>query len=254
MMWKAIGKSIAGTSHIAVNKPCEDALSFTVATNDKEEEALLCCISDGAGSASHAATASNLVATRATELLERTIRENQITEATVYKVAETIYDELQQMASENNTPISEFAATMLACVITPRTSAFLQIGDGAIVRKNETGNYHLIWWPQTGEYHNTTFFLVDDEHMPNLKVLITDEPTAEVALLTDGLQMLALSVETQNAYQPFFEGLFAPLRHATDKDKISLLNGKLKEWLNSPAINNRTDDDKTLFLATRLAP
>jgi len=254
MTWKAIGKSVAGTSHIAVEKPCEDALCYTVAKNAWSAEALVCCVSDGAGSAAYASAASTHIATRAAELLEHVFLEDTFSEASVFKVAETIYDELQQMAEENGVPISEYAATMLACVLTPETSVFLQIGDGAIVRKNETGAYQLIWWPQTGEYHNTTFFLVDNANMPNLKVLITDDRTTEVALLTDGLQMLALSVETQNAHQPFFDGLFAPLRHAADADKISVLNGKLEEWLNSAAINNRTDDDKTLFLATRLAP
>lgn len=254
MTWKAIGKSITGTSHIAVDKPCEDALWFTISTNEKGNEALICCVSDGAGSASHAGVASDLIARRATELLERAFKEDVVTEAAVYKVAETIYEELKQMAEENDVPIVEYAATMLACMITPEQSTFLQIGDGAIVRKNENGIYQLVWWPQTGEYHNTTFFLVDDEHMPNLKVLITDDATAEVALLTDGLQMLALSMDSHNAHQPFFEGLFTPLRHATDNNKISVLNSKLEEWLNGAAINNRTDDDKTLFLATRLDP
>jgi hypothetical protein len=74
----------------------------------------------------------------------------------------------------------------------------------------------------------------------------------EVAIFTDGLQMLALNMESRTVHQPFFSDLFRYLRMANDADKVSILNGKLATYLDSPGINGRTDDDKTLFLATRL--
>ena len=42
------------------------------------------------------------------------------------------------------------------------------------------------------------------------------------------------------------------LRMADNNEKINVLNRKLEEYLNGRQINERTDDDKTLFLATRL--
>ena len=254
MMWKAIGKSVTGTSHMAAGRGCEDALNLSLSTGENGEEVLLCCISDGAGSAQYAAYASSHIARRCVELMEEMCMHGDISEAAIFNIAEVIFNELQNEAAHTGSPLEEYAATILACAVTKSKSAFLQIGDGAIVRKGDGGNYQLAWWPHSGEYHNTTSFLVDDANMPNLKVLVTDDPVNEIAMLTDGLQMLALSTETRAAHAPFFEGLFAPLRHATDQRKLETLNEKLGEWLNSPAINNRTDDDKTLFLATRLSP
>ncbi|MBX2907157.1 MAG: protein phosphatase 2C domain-containing protein [Taibaiella sp.] len=251
MIWKAIGKSETGTSHLAVDKGCEDALHFASITDDRGNEILVCCASDGAGSAKQAAFASAYIVKRGVELLSNLCLAESLSEAALYGVAETIYCELKNAANQSGEPIEEYAATMLACVLTPDRSVFMQIGDGAIVRKNDGGTYQVVWWPHSGEYHNTTAFLVDDENMANLHVMVTEESTHEVSILTDGLQMLALSTETRNAHAPFFEALFVPLRQANDEHKLSILGSKLGVWLNSESINSRTDDDKTLFLATR---
>lgn len=251
MIWKAIGKSETGTSHLATGKGCEDALNFVTLCDNDGNELLICCVSDGAGSATKAAYASTYIANRGVALLSNTCLEGNISEAALYSIAETIYTELKYESTQAEQPIEEYAATMLACVLTADRSVFMQIGDGAIVRKTDGGTYQVIWWPHSGEYHNTTAFLVDDENMANLHVMIMDEATLEVSMFTDGLQMLALSTETRNAHPPFFEGLFMPLRQASDEHKLNILSTKLSAWLNSESINARTDDDKTLFLATR---
>lgn len=226
-------------------------MHFASITDNLGDEMLVCCASDGAGSAKQAAYASTYIAKRGVELLSNMCLEGNISEAALYGIAETIYCELKNEANQSGEPIEEYAATMLACVLTPDRSAFMQIGDGAIVRKSEAGTYQVVWWPHSGEYHNTTAFLIDDENMANLHVMVSGESTHEVSILTDGLQMLALSTDTRNAHAPFFEALFVPLRQANDEHKLSILGLKLGVWLNSESINSRTDDDKTLFLATR---
>jgi hypothetical protein len=80
---------------------------------------------------------------------------------------------------------------------------------------------------------------------------VLDERVDEVAIFTDGLQMLALNMEYENVHQPFFKDMYRVLRLADEPAKVDLLNGKLADYLNSNQINDRTDDDKTLFLASR---
>ena len=58
MMWKAIGKSVIGTSHIAAGKKCEDVLQYQITYDSYSEELLICCASDGAGSAKYGAEAA----------------------------------------------------------------------------------------------------------------------------------------------------------------------------------------------------
>jgi hypothetical protein len=46
--------------------------------------------------------------------------------------------------------------------------------------------------------------------------------------------------------------MFKWLRMAGTEEQLATLNEKLQQYLSGDLINQKTDDDKTLFLATRL--
>ncbi len=253
MIWKNIGKSVIGTSHTNAGKLCEDALAFTIITDRIGEEVLIAIASDGAGSASNAKVAAELVTKRAVELFTELIENNKpINEAEVLALVEMLYDELLQLSILEEVPINEYSCTFLGAVVYQQSAVFFQIGDGAIIRDDSNDCYSTIWWPHNGEYINTTSFITDDNNFANLKITIISESINEIAILTDGLQHLSLNNETSTVYQPFFTGLFKWLRFANKDVEVEILNNKLEEYLCSGAINSRTDDDKTLFLATRI--
>jgi hypothetical protein len=253
MTWKTIGQSVAGTSHTATGKPCEDAALYRILTDREGAEVLVCCVSDGAGSALYGGFAAGYTTEKviacATHLTEH---DEELTEGHIYAMAEDIYYGLQQEATACESALDEFSCTLLGCIITSSKSAFFQIGDGAIIRNNGSDTLATVWWPQNGEYHNTTSFLADDSSMSNLRVAIVDDPVDEVALFTDGLQLLALNTENMSVHKPFFDGFFYHLRLATNEETIKMLQARLGNYLNSKVINDRTDDDKTLVLATRI--
>jgi Protein phosphatase 2C len=254
MRWKAIGKSVRGTSHLQSGKPCEDALDYAIITTPLNGEILVCCISDGAGSAKYAAEAAALVTTNTVDYLSKQIMNgNELGEANIIFIAEQVYDELNGIAEQRNEPLNEFSCTFLGCVLFDTKSLFFQIGDGAIIRDDGNNNFVAVWWPQNGEYSNTTSFLIDDHNLCQLKSVVVEDYVQEVALFTDGLQLLTLNNENLSVHQPFFTGMFKWLRMATQTEDLNILNRKLGEYLDSDAINSRTDDDKTLFLATRLS-
>jgi Protein phosphatase 2C len=252
MIWKVIGQSVIGSSHIQSDKTCEDAVHYEI-VNLIEDEALICFVSDGAGSAKYAARASETAVTQGVTILRELISNGvEIDEQHLLALAENIYDKLKEFADELQEPVNEFSCTLLGFVILPEKACFLQIGDGAIVRSDGNGYFTHIWWPHNGEYQNTTAFLVDDPNFPNLKIKIVEESIEEVAVFTDGLQMLALNNESEQVHQPFFNDLFKWLRKASDVEHVNILNNKLNEYLAGDIINNRTDDDKTLLLATKV--
>ena len=72
------------------------------------------------------------------------------------------------------------------------------------------------------------------------------ESVSELAVFTDGLQRLALDFTTRQPYGAFFRPFFERLR--TEPEPETLLE-PLREFLDSPRVNDRTDDDKTLVLA-----
>lgn len=253
MKWKAIGQSTQGVSHILTNKDCEDAIKYGTLYENTEYETLICCLSDGAGSAVYAKEASQLVVIEAYKFLENCIKRNKdISEVDIYEMLESLIDKLNDEAIKTNANLNEFSCTLLGGVIFSNKSIFFQIGDGAIVCLDDNDNYYPIWFPQNGEYQNTTWFLIDYPKVINFHCTMFHKNINEVAMFTDGLQLLALNYESYSVHQPFFFDMFKWLRKADNDENISVLNTKLKEYLNSKIINDRTDDDKTLFLATRI--
>lgn len=252
MIWKIIGQSVIGTSHIHAGKTCEDAIHYKVIPIDKENEALICFVSDGAGSAKYAAKASEESVLKGVELAEKMIIEGiDISEPNLLVLAEQVYDHLNGLAEIEKVPKNEFSCTLLGFICLPSRTGFIQIGDGAIVRSDESEHLTIIWWPHNGEYQNMTTFLIDNPNLPNLKTKIIEEPIVEFGIFTDGLQMLTLNNETESVHQPFFNNLFPLLRRAKEPEHISILNNRLIDYLSSDTINCRTDDDKTLLLATK---
>jgi hypothetical protein len=70
----------------------------------------------------------------------------------------------------------------------------------------------------------------------------------KIAVFSDGLQRLALNMAANTAHDPFFTPFFTVLSAATAAQE-ELLQTELAQFLQSPAVNERTDDDKSLVLA-----
>jgi hypothetical protein len=145
----------------------------------------------------------------------------------------------------------DFSCTLLAALVDEHAAVFFQIGDGAIVYQAEDGRYVPALWPQSGEYANCTWFLTDPDAVSRVQ-MTRARGVHELALLTDGLQGLALQFVSRAAHGPFFAPMFARLR-GVSATRPRALAGELGRFLDSPAVNQRTDDDKTLVLATRLS-
>jgi hypothetical protein len=144
----------------------------------------------------------------------------------------------------------EFACTLLTAIVSDDGAVFSQIGDGVIVVA-EDDRYQTVFWPQSGEYANTTFFLTGSDFEERLAFRSLGAPVLELALLTDGLQSLALHYASRAVHAPFFDPMFQSLRQAQDPEE---LEGPMKDFLHCKLVNDRTDDDKTLVLATRRSP
>ncbi len=75
----------------------------------------------------------------------------------------------------------------------------------------------------------------------------------EVAIFTDGVERLVLDLQERTAHAPFFRTLFgwvAKTEAAAVNEEIPTSEA-MGRYLGSKQINDRTDDDKTLILASR---
>lgn len=255
--WRYVGASARGTSHEATGAPCQDA-SRTIVVPTSRGEILVAVCADGAGSAprSHegAELACGALLGEVRDYLEAGRSLARLLPPAVEEWFIRVNAALHDLAAEHEAPARDFACTLLLAAVEPGAAVFAQIGDGAIVTSDGENDYRPVFWPESGEYANMTFFVTEPEAIRHLQVaIVLDQGVDEVALFTDGIQSLALRYETRGAHAPFFRPMFARLRDEAPGD-AEVLSVGLRAFLESPKVNERTDDDKTLVLATRRAP
>ncbi len=147
----------------------------------------------------------------------------------------------------NNATPRDYACTFLAVVASPMLTLLMQIGDGGIVV--DVGNgLEVPIVPTVGEYANMTNFITDDDAAEVLQVRLLPARVNKLAVFSDGLQRMALRMATNTPHEPFFEPFFRILAMATETDE-ERLSHELLQFLECAAVNDRTDDDKTLALA-----
>ena len=248
--WKIIGAKSQGTSHLYTNTPCQDYYKTGCI-----QSSLYCFVSDGAGSAQYGMEGAEISCETALEHIQTLLinPDYEINEADLINVAETIHDKLNQKAIELKCQARDLACTFLGVVITNNYAGYIQIGDGSIVVKYSDiySNYQVLFWPQAGEYANMTFFITEESYLANINCKCLDDIPTEIAVFTDGIQRLALLFDSKEVHIPFFEPMFNILNKTEDALELNTLNKKLETFLESNAINQSTDDDKTLVLISR---
>jgi hypothetical protein len=212
---------------------------------------LVACVADGAGSAKHSELGSSIVCNsmieNATKFFETKGGFDELAQQDILEWCEDARTRITDAATLHDCRTREFASTLCVAIMGPTTSYFVQIGDGAIILGNDT-LYGVVFWPQSGEYANSTNFLTSDEYEKQLEFLATPSKCSKVALMTDGIERIALRFDIQTPHIPFFDPLFRALRSTADVDS---LNEGLRGFLGSNSVQLRSDDDKTLVLATR---
>lgn len=151
-------------------------------------------------------------------------------------------------AAARGKPARDLACTLLVAIVRPSLLAAAQVGDGAVVVGPAAGEILALTKPNFGEYLNETTFITAPE-APDPQLGFWRGNLAHWAMLTDGLQMLALKMPAATPHPPFFLPLFEFITSAPDRAQAE---AALVQFLRSPRIRERTDDDLTLLLGTRL--
>ncbi|MEK7951280.1 PP2C family serine/threonine-protein phosphatase [Luteolibacter soli] len=253
--WRFAGASVAGTSHERTGTPCQD--SHLAELIGMDDSVLVLIASDGAGSASHSHLGSSIACQLLMDELKFAFEEgldvSRITkDLALYWLAE-IQAALHEAATAACLDVREFACTLLAAIISPTHAAFLQVGDGAIVVRHQSDSWSYVFWPQHGQFINTTHFITEPTAHEVLDFDMIETRIDEAAAFTDGIESLVLQFDTQTVHAPFFDGIFGPVRRLGSSGPSEPLATGLGRYLAMPHVCEKTDDDKTLVLATRIA-
>ena len=248
--WKIADCSLPGTAHLRRGRDCEDAVGWF-----RNDGLLGIGLADGAGSAAQAALGSALaVRTALLTLWNHHLDICPITASSArhalviasQQALNTLCDRAAEMRAEPR----DLACTLIL-VVAARDFAFAaQVGDGAVVVKDGEGNLTALTTPTNGEFANETILLGCS---PTIDLQIGSLPRMpadvfrlkSIAAFTDGIQRLALKLPQGDPHPPFFTPLFDRFEHLAEPDMEKLL----QEFLESPRVNARTDDDKTIALA-----
>jgi len=246
-MWRFAAARAKGTSHIKADLPCQDQIACRVVG----AKTLVAAIADGAGSAALAERGAEV----AVETVIQFIVQALDAEPPDYRVmlrdaAVAAREAVLSAAQQCGSAPRDLASTLLIAVLGPSGGGALQIGDGVIVVSDDAGEWCWVFWPQRGEYANTTHFLTDDDAVDRFQIESFAGKVMDIALLTDGLEPLALHYASTSVYEPFFNGIFQPLLAANGAEEITGLSASLERFLASERVSSRTDDDVSLILAT----
>lgn len=216
------------------------------------DSVLVVACADGAGSAELSQVGARIACDRffelAYEALSNGTAARSIDRDLTLRWYQTVREAIGAEAERRGVPVRSLACTLLTAVVGRDFAAFAQVGDGTIVRR-VTDAYESVFWPQSGDYANVTNFVTQDSIDAIFEFSSETIKIDEVALLTDGLQRLVLDFATRSVHQAFFKPFFAALSTAEHADELAV---PLRNFLDSPNVNQRTDDDKTLVLASRV--
>lgn len=253
--WRAASACEIGTSHQATGAPCQDSIACRI-VRTKDGPVFVSAVSDGAGSAKHSDIGSWLATSHFIELIEfyldagrhvANIDRDQI----VDWMSQTA-QKLTDRAREDGNDPKGYSCTLLVSIVGHDVAVFAQVGDGAIVVSHgEADGWSWVFWPQRGQYANQTTFILSDNAMDVLEFNLAPRRIDELAMFSDGIERMVLHAASMTVNDAFFDQMLVPVRASKVRGVDQSLSEKLKLYLSSPAVNARTNDDKSLILATR---
>ena len=248
-MWRYAAGQATGSAHDKTGIPCQDR--FACATI-LENDTLIAVVADGAGTASLAHLGAEIAVSTVSSVAQLGVRADRRDLQNVLREAAALARKrLVEAAQEKSAQPRDLACTLLAVIHAPLGGAALQIGDGVIVIADQKPEWRWVFWPQKGEYANTTFFLSDERALADAVACDLSDDVQDVALMSDGVEPLALHFASRTAHGPFFKSVFTPLHASAANGEAAELSTALSNMLTTPAVRTRTDDDTTLVLATR---
>jgi hypothetical protein len=256
--WRIVLASAIGTSHKSTGAPCQDFTDHRL-VDTEAGPILVVAVSDGAGSAAYSEAGARLAVAvfieHVTQYLSSGCALSAVTVEHALGWIEAAVDRLRDVAKESGHAERDYACTLLGAIVGPEQAAFIQVGDGAIVVSHgEEDGWSYVFWPQHGEYANTTNFIQSSDLASILAFDLAARRIDEIAMFSDGIENLVLHKASKSVYEPFFQKMIQPVRKSGIAGFNAPLSVDLQRYLLSKPVCERTDDDKTLILATRIAP
>jgi hypothetical protein len=252
-LWNVATASVRGLSHEKAGLPCQDSSKWNELTQD---QVIVIAVADGAGSACLSQVGSDVATQSVIDFFTTLLDFNWHSasdEALHTLLRDSVAsgrDQVNEEALRRNVTVTDLATTLIVVVAAPTFVALAQVGDGGAVVQSTSEDIKLLVRPVQGEYINQTDFITSNDALSRIQLTVLREEVAGVSAFTDGLQMLALVYPQAEPFVPFFGPLFSFVNELASPADEPQASKRLAEFLLSPAVRQRADDDLTLALAT----
>jgi serine/threonine protein phosphatase PrpC len=253
MAWRWVSATCRGSSHVRSGEPLQDTAHGWRGGNDNA--VFVGVVSDGAGSAKYSKAGSALACRIFLQEVRSAIWFSSGLPSTdqLSSVVDRARDGIFAVATRRGLTMRDFACTLVAVIANESEALTIHVGDGAVVGLDTDGALKTLSAPDHGEYVSTTYFLTDDSSSgARVRFQRHSRRYRAIALMSDGLERLALSMHDYTPFEPFFTGIFNPVRSSSARGYDDHLSAQLSKYLDSERVNARTDDDKSLVIACRL--
>ena len=270
--WLFASGSGIGLSHKKTGSDCQDYAY--VETFGKDSSWLVGALADGAGSAAHSKEGAEFLCTEVirklqdSEALNKLLEEFQTLPKTeMLDEIEPIKQQLRQVFVESVDALRSYAqakeinpqdlaSTLVAFIASPNFLASIEIGDSLLVYISSKGEFSLNNLPMKGEYANQTIFAVSKDSKEQVACCVRkfreQDQLVFICAMTDGLESVSFDKSTNTPGSKFFLPLLESSKACNTNSELEAF---IREVITMPALDTRTDDDKTLLIAlNRLAP
>jgi hypothetical protein len=213
-------------------------------------------VSDGAGSCEHSHHGSESAVASSIEFCVS--NNGRFAEAPIEEIANDLISYvlagLATVADKRSVTLKSLSCTLLVAVWSPHYCAAFQIGDGTLsvelisARPSELpSGIVATLFVDDSEYVNETTFITSSN--PKIQYQSLNPSLIRSFILgTDGIDPLATAGVC--ASEAFYSPILQSIRASVDDNKIFKLEEEMSTFLDSKVARERSDDDKTLLIAT----
>ena len=255
--WRVAAATAAGSSHVRNNIPNQDAVDYRL-VKAGSSHVVVAAVADGAGSAPRSSEGSRIAVKVAVESMVGAIHKRPPAAFVKHLATSLVRDAIKRAKNAvarygetNDIPIRDLACTLIVAAASERLMTAAQVGDGAVAAFNiGSGAARTLCAANTGEYANETTFITSrtrPHQVAHVGHAFGSDYDA-LALITDGLQNLALKMPERQAFLGFWNPI---LNDLSQTDEPEAVPGRLHTFISGERIQSRTSDDVTIAIAVR---
>ena len=255
--WRVATATAVGTSHARNNTPNQDAVDYRLVEVGHGQVAVI-AVADGAGSASRSDEGSRIAVSAAVTTLADGINRQpaaafgeRLAESLIRDAIKQAKIEVERYGAAQGVPARELACPLTVAFASAELFTAAQVGDGAVIAFDiGSGGTRTLCDAHTGEYANETTFITSRSRPHEIASVghASGHDYDGLALITDGLQNLALKMPEREAFPGFWNPILNDLAYTDEPEAIP---DRLHAFISGERVQSRTTDDVTIAIAAR---